>query len=127
VRAVQAAPISPATFRARKATAGGCIDALHRGFAGLLGRLAGAHLLDDEEAAAAADDLFADARGPGGAGGVVDVEAGTDDRRIADAAGEFVGQAAGRADAAEFAVGIARQHRHGIVIIGIDGECYFFG
>src|SRR5207247_7556689 len=47
------------------------VDFADGGFAGFLGRAAGAHLLDDEKAAGDADDFLADPRGAGGAGAVV--------------------------------------------------------
>src|SRR5438128_26627 len=81
------------------AAEGGGVDAANGDVAGFLGGFAGAHGFDNENAAADADDFLADAGSAGGAGGVIDVEAGADDRGVADAAGELVGEAGGGADA----------------------------
>src|SRR6185312_1454183 len=78
-------------------------DALDRHAARVLGRMARAHHLDDEEAAAVADDFLADAGRGRAADVVVDVKPGADDRAVADAAVELPRHAARRARAGEIA------------------------
>src|SRR5262249_31767496 len=103
--------------RVLPAASGNGVDALDGQLARLLRRLAGAHGLDDEQAAADADDLLPDARAAGGAGGVVHIKPGADDRRIADAAVALVGQARGGADAAEVALLVHSEDGDGIVTV----------
>ena len=62
-----------------------------------------------------AHHVLADACGARGADFVVDVETGAEDRRIADAARQFVGHAARRATAREIAVLREREQRDGVV------------
>src|SRR6266849_1619991 len=70
-------------------------DAGHGFEAGVGGRHAFAHHFDDGVAAGDFDVFFAFAGGAGGADFVVDAAAGADDRRIANAAGNFPGEARG--------------------------------
>src|SRR6202521_5296718 len=70
-------------------------DAGHSFEAGIGGRHALAHHFDDGVAAGDLDVFFAFAGGAGGADFVIDAAAGADDGRIANAAGNFSGQAGG--------------------------------
>src|SRR5262249_46452885 len=81
-----------------------------------LRRAAGPHPFHNKEAAADADYLLADAGGARGAGTVVDIEAGADERRIADAARKLVRQARGSTDAAEVALLVEGKNGDGVVV-----------
>jgi hypothetical protein len=83
VRSVQAAPTRPRGSRARNATCAGWTP--HRRLARLLRRPARPQHLDDDQAAADADDLLAHAGAARRHRLVIDVEAGPDQRRVADA------------------------------------------
>src|SRR5207302_9361683 len=93
------------------------VDLTHRQLAGFLGAAPGPHRFHDEQAAADADDLLADAGGAGGPGGVIDIETMTDQRRIADAARQLVRQARGAANAAELALLIQGENGDGVVTV----------
>src|SRR5262249_21527533 len=87
----------------------------NRHFARLLRAAAGTHCFDNHEAAADADDLFADARATSGPRGVVHIKTGTNDRRVADAAGELKRQAGRRANAAEHSLLVESKNGHRVV------------
>ncbi len=97
------------------------VDSADGEFAGFLRRAAGTQLLDDEKTAADADDFLAHAGRTRGAGRIVNIKPGTDDRRITHAPRQFVRQARSAAHAAQRAFLIKREHGDGIVIVGSAG------
>src|SRR6185312_2604580 len=84
--------------------------ALHDLHERLLGRHALPHELDGEKGAADLDVRFAASGRPGGTYFVVAVLAGTDDRRVADAAGNLPREPARRRHRADVARGIDGVH-----------------
>lgn len=97
-------------------------DALEDAADGLVGRVADAHAFDDEEGGAGTHHEFAGAGGDGSADGGIDVEASADDGGVADAAGDFEGQAAGGACAGEGAGGVDGEDADGVVGLGFFAE-----
>ncbi len=93
-------------------------DALEDAADGFVGRVAGAHAFDDEEGGADAHHELAGAGGDGCADGGIDVEASADDGGVADAAGDFEGEAAGGASAGECAGGVDGEDADGVVGLG---------
>jgi hypothetical protein len=91
-------------------------------FTGLLGGFTSSQPFDDQEAPADADDFFADSGRPGSSCGVVHVEAGTDDGRIANPSGEFVSQATGGACAPQVSFGIQGEHGDSVVAVGSERD-----
>ena len=78
-----------------------------------------AHVFDDGVGSADADILFAATGGAGTANFLIDINAGTDDRGIADAPGDFPGEPAGGGDAGHLAFGVQAEAIDGAG----DGDC----
>src|SRR5947209_10194378 len=81
-------------------------DPLERLHAGVLGMGAAAHGLDDEERGEIVEIGLAPAGGAGGADLAIHVQAGAEDGRIAHAARDLPGEAAGRRHAADLPLGV---------------------